>query len=202
MESAFRNKIPCIIHGQLPLELALLMRNVPAIGRKCTCTWCGCLCIYKDLTWAFLDFFVPILFRNFPKAIRRSKIINFQQNLIYICTSFWGLEEPYLLPPNLHLVGPSVKPASGDLLQILKEKDERIYNWLEDAHSKNQKVIYISIGSGTSWTEWSITAMKEGLNTLFAKDNIRAIWGFPNLGKGEGMMYMHPFGKDDDRVIV
>lgn len=31
---------------------------------------------------------------------------------------------------------------------------------------------------------------------------MRAIWGFPKLGKGTGILYDHPFGKDDDRVIV
>lgn len=72
-----------------------------------------------------------------------------------------------------------------------------MYDWLEDAHQKNQKVIFITIGSECGWEPWSIDAMKKGLIYLHEKYKVRAIWALPGLGK-----IPHPFEKDDDKFIV
>lgn len=73
------------------------------------------------------------------------------------------------LPPNFHLCGPCFKPMSADYdpMALLKQKDERIFNFLEDARKKGEKVIYISIGSETYWSPWAIDAVKEGLKKLW-----------------------------------
>ena len=42
----------------------------------------------------------------------------------------------------------------------LKDKDLKIYNFLENALSQGQKVIYITIGSECCWADWSIEAVK------------------------------------------
>ena len=117
-------------------------------------------------------------------------------------STFFGLEEPLQLPPNVHLTGPNINPSSADNMAILKEKDPRIFEWLEDAKEKGEKVVYISIGSEAYWTVWAIEAVKKGIERLTKECKARCIWGFPKLGKGEGPQCQHPFGKDDDKVIV
>ena len=47
-------------------------------------------------------------------------------------------------------VGPISPPLTG-MMDKLKEKDEDLFNWLEDASSKNEDVVYISIGSIANW---------------------------------------------------
>jgi hypothetical protein len=37
---------------------------------------------------------------------------------VIICLSFYGLDKPSMLPPNIHLTGPCLKPA--DELQALE----------------------------------------------------------------------------------
>lgn len=105
-----------------------------------------------------------------------------------------------LLPPNFHMVGPNIEANDTNHLEVLKQKDEKIFNWLADAHEKRQKVIYLTIGSECYLVEWSIKAIKEGLIKLNQEKNVRAIWQFPKLGEQPG--YEHPFGEDDDRFIV
>lgn len=82
----------------------------------------------------------------------------------------------------------------------LREKDEKIFNWLEDAKAKGESVIYVSVGSECILSDWSIKAIKEGLELLQKKDKMRAIWQFPRLGSKPELA--HPFGSDDDRFIV
>lgn len=74
----------------------------------------------------------------------------------------------------------------------LREKDEKIFNWLEDAHSKGQRVVYVTVGSECILNDWSIKAIKEGLELLQKKDKVRAIWQFPRLGSKPELA--HPFG--------
>ena len=49
---------------------------------------------------------------------------------------------------------------------MLEKKDKRIFDWLEDAKEKGEKVVYISIGSETYWTPWAIEAVKSGVRML------------------------------------
>ena len=81
-------------------------------------------------------------------------------------STFYGLEETYLLPPNIHLTGPNIKDDNADHNRALQEKDPKIYEWLQDALEKNQKVIYLTIGSECYYVDWSIKAVKEGLIML------------------------------------
>ena len=97
------------------------------------------------------------------------------------------------------MTGPNLKPDTTDYMANLKQKDKHIFDWLEDALQKNEKVIYVTIGSECQWQDWSIKAVKSGVEELYDKDKVRTIWAIPKLGQ-EGAP-AHPFGKDDHRVI-
>ena len=49
-----------------------------------------------------------------------------------LLNSFWGLEKAQAFPPNYVVTGPLYKPQ-GDLLPILNEKDETLFNWMNKA---------------------------------------------------------------------
>lgn len=62
------------------------------------------------------------------------------------------------------MTGPNIEAGdNSEYMRSLQEKNEYIYNWMEDALEKGQKVVYISIGSECTWEDWSINAVKEGL---------------------------------------
>jgi hypothetical protein len=90
--------------------------------------------------------------------------------------SFWGIEKPISLPPTMHHIGP-ISPPTSNMLTKLKEKDPALFKWLEDAKSKNEDVVYISIGSIAFWQIWSIEAVYKGLKSIGCK----VIWGLKEM---------------------
>lgn len=84
-----------------------------------------------------------------------------------------------------------MKDDDTNLMEKLQEKNEDIYNWLNDAQEKGQKVIYLTIGSECYLVDWSKEEFKKGIQLLTAKGNIRVIWQLPKVGTpGQE----HPFG--------
>jgi hypothetical protein len=75
-----------------------------------------------------------------------------------LINSFWGFEKAMELPPNYVMTGPLMKPA-GDLLPILEEKDQGLFEWLNKAEKDGKDVVYVSIGSECKWQQWSIDAI-------------------------------------------
>ena len=66
--------------------------------------------------------------KNFLKKGTERSLLAHNKRVV-ICASFFGLEETEAVPPNIVMAGPFSKPPS-DLIPILKEKDEKLYNWL------------------------------------------------------------------------
>lgn len=85
--------------------------------------------------------------------------------------SFWGYEKPVLLPPNVQLIGPLTK-SNSPWMEMLKEKDEALFNWLEDAKAKGEDVVYITLGSIVKLQPWSINAIYQGLKNV----GCRVVW--------------------------
>lgn len=75
---------------------------------------------------------------------------------LVISNSFWGLEEAMPVPPNIVLTGPLNKRDNKDLLKTLEKKDSALFAWMNDAESKREKILYLSLGSWTNWSEWSV----------------------------------------------
>ena len=92
-----------------------------------------------------------------------------------VINSFFGLEKPIAMPPNFVVTGPLTKPQ-GDLLSILKQKDEALFDWMNAAETDNVPVVYISIGSECKWKQWSIDVLYQGLKELGCK----VIWSLKN----------------------
>lgn len=54
-----------------------------------------------------------------------------QERLIFLNT-FWGLDKPQALPPNMIVTGPISKPVT-NLLEQLKTKDPKLSEFLDEA---------------------------------------------------------------------
>ena len=76
-------------------------------------------------------------------------------------------------------------------MEQFKEKDEKLFEWMNEAQENGQAVVYLSLGSMCSWTEWEILALYKGLKNLKA----RVIWStkVPEL---------HPNKEDPDWWIT
>ena len=64
--------------------------------------------------------------------------------------SFFGLEKPICISPNINMIGPVSKDET-ELKKQFIEKDKELFDWLEDALAKNEPVVYISLGSVAIW---------------------------------------------------
>ena len=47
-------------------------------------------------------------------------------------TTYVGLERAFCIPPNFKLVG-SIGNPPGELMRLLREKDIKLFEWLEEA---------------------------------------------------------------------
>ena len=69
---------------------------------------------------------------------------------IWIINSFFGLEDPTCLPPNVKLIGPTSEPQDV-LLGYLEKEEPEIFKWLEDASQKKQNVVFVSLTNFAKW---------------------------------------------------
>jgi hypothetical protein len=92
---------------------------------------CGCICMFRPLIYAFMidsaGFGLKHHLKDFPNSL--VSYTNTHHRVV-ICNSFFGLEPGEAIPPNIVLTGPLSDPTT-DLLQILKEKDEKLSDWLD-----------------------------------------------------------------------
>jgi len=90
-----------------------------------------------------------------------------------ICNSFWGIDTPMPIPPNIVMTGSLTKRGVATQLSALERKDPSLYAWMNDAQSKGEDIIYLSLGSMCSWFEWSVKAMYNGVKDI---PKTRVIW--------------------------
>ena len=64
--------------------------------------------------------------------------------------SFFGLEKPTSIPPNIKIVGP-MAPSQDQKLAKLKEDEPQLFKWLQDAIQKKEDVVFVSLTQMTYW---------------------------------------------------
>lgn len=82
---------------------------------------------------------------------RMVEIWKTQKWRMIMSNSFFGLDKPGLLPPNITFTGPLIDTDDNGIMERLQEKDPELYTWLEDAAEKGEKVFYLTIGSECLW---------------------------------------------------
>ena len=63
------------------------------------------------------------------------------------------------------------------MLGRLKEKDERLFEWLEVAGREGVTVVYLSLGSTCTWVKWEVDALFHGIKEL----GMKAVWSIKDI---------------------
>lgn len=87
----------------------MMMPSLKGSGETMSC--CGCMCLCPSMLSCG-----QMCSCNKPMAMR---LLNSVQNRIVLCNSFFGLDKPVALPPNVTMTGPLVSRA-GDLQEALQ----------------------------------------------------------------------------------
>jgi UDP:flavonoid glycosyltransferase YjiC (YdhE family) len=98
------------------------------------------------------------------------------------------------IPPNVVMTGPLSKRGSAIQLSALEKKDPSLYAWMNDAQSKGEDIIYLSLGSMCLWFEWSVKAMYYGIKDI---PNCRVIWSI----KTEAAKFL-PADLDESKFFI
>jgi hypothetical protein len=114
--------------------------HVPDMKRA---TYCGCgiVCFRESCK----DCMLRVMFSNMSKDVW-PYFATWSEKRTLLFNSFWGLERPICLPPNVQLIGPLSHPPE-KLVEELKAKDPELFEWLEEALQKNIPVAYVNMGS-------------------------------------------------------
>lgn len=142
----------------------LEMDGFDMINMRQTCSCCGLICVRRTCLRAFISCF-------YKTMKYYAQIVHAQYNHIWMVNSFWGLDEPRCLPPNITLTGPLTR-QSAPYMERLREKDTPLYNWLQDALEKKENVVVLTLGSVCKWQPWSINAVYSGLKNI----GCRVVW--------------------------
>ena len=72
----------------------------------------------------------------FAAAINNPNLLKNLRGLssrMIICNSFWGLDAPRPIPPNVIMTGPLMKRETSVQLASLEKKDAHLFAWMNDA---------------------------------------------------------------------
>lgn len=160
--------IPCVILNVFPWEFCTEMGLIESPSFKTAVSCCGCICIFRTLIASLTFDFLRMYMKHNTAAADTYLAHN---RRVIICTSFFGLEPAVSTAPNIVFTGPLFDPPT-DLLPLLKQKDEKLSDWLDKALQDKQDVVYVSIGSEALWREWSVKAIFNGLKKL----GVKVVW--------------------------
>lgn len=167
VKAAERLGIPVVINVQAPLvqyvDMGLL--HVPDMANATNCG-CGIICLRESMK----NCCVRVAFTSMSKDLM-PYFSTWSEKRTLLFNSFWGLERPICLPPNVQLIGPLSHPQER-LVEDLRAKDQELYDWLEEALAQNVPVAYVNMGSVSHLQPWSLKAITDGLKKL----NCRVVW--------------------------
>lgn len=95
---------------------------------------------------------------------------------VVLINSFFGLDDPLLMPPNIIVTGPLANLGESGAEQ-LRKKDEQLYEFLELALKDKKPVIYLSLGTVATWCQWQVDAFYKGLKKI----DCRVVWSLRDL---------------------
>eukprot|EP00356_Strombidium_inclinatum_P016530 CAMPEP_0170496374 /NCGR_PEP_ID=MMETSP0208-20121228/21250_1 /TAXON_ID=197538 /ORGANISM="Strombidium inclinatum, Strain S3" /LENGTH=297 /DNA_ID=CAMNT_0010772895 /DNA_START=258 /DNA_END=1151 /DNA_ORIENTATION=+ len=175
--------VPFVVNYPMPLGMESPFFRTHEQDNLTVC--CGLACWKESLStflmyMAFKLFFMP----NEKEFIMQRDI--FYQNTKLV-NSFWGLDDKMITDPSWIMTGSLSSPKDG-LVEALREKDEKLYLWLEESLQIGKPVVYLALGSVSFWAKWSVEAVYSAMKEL----GVRVIWGM------SGTLDMLPVKDDPD----
>ena len=95
-----------------------------------------------------------------------------------LVNSYFGIDKPIALPPNVTLTGPLVN-GDADLSDDIAQKAPEISQFLNSAQESGHKVLLISLGTMLSWTQWSVDTIIEGVAVVNRNQKLKVLWSLP-----------------------
>ena len=166
----------CLCSAPLKIMEQLWEVHSPTEERLCTC--CSIVCILP--TWA--DSAMSSYYQDTLGGGDYAKFYKSQIKRTILCNSFYGLDRAIHMPPNVYLTGPHLTKENEELVVRLQYLDSELADWLNEALQKNEKVIFISLGSMINWQQWYVKELYDGIEKLSEEIRLRAIFVMP---KGE-----------------
>lgn len=97
-------KLPLVLNCPLTLEVFEMYSDLKFVKNDNSCTACGVFCLLESALVNYLG--------NWNKSNQMDRMLKHIKNLperLILVNSFWGLEKPTLLPPNIRMTGPLVE---------------------------------------------------------------------------------------------
>lgn len=123
-------KIPTVLNLPGPVNVLNFMCEAKLPNKNNTCACCGFLCVKQTL----IEFFIHKIFTPFVLSRATNRARREVPSHIVICHSFWGLEKPSPIPPNIVMTGPLMREST-NLMERLQEKDPKLLAWLNEAQA-------------------------------------------------------------------
>ena len=107
--------LPLVVNTPACLEMYETYSNTRFAFNSRTCACCGILCILEPILLSIRQLFV-----SWSQSGQLAKHVKKLPERLVLINSFWGLEPPALLPPNVRLTGPLSKSDQGSSQKLLK----------------------------------------------------------------------------------
>eukprot|EP00440_Ansanella_granifera_P062586 gb/GFBE01067862.1/.p1 GENE.gb/GFBE01067862.1/~~gb/GFBE01067862.1/.p1 ORF type:complete len:471 (+),score=112.15 gb/GFBE01067862.1/:1-1413(+) len=160
MEAAEEMNIPLVIN--LPGPMMLGRDLLGALDYNSMVSFGG---LHLFMT----PFSVPALGRTFNVDglnIFASTLTKHMTRSLVLVNSFFGMEKPVPLPPNVHLTGPLAKNAQ---LQPLASTHPDLHAFMENAVKADQKLVYITTGTMVVLKEWMVHMLFQTMKLVGCK---------------------------------
>ena len=103
----------------------------------------------------------------------RNNVMN-NGNSLVLLNSFWGLETPSLLPPNIVPVGPIMKPLSKEQPDIFSQLHPELHDFITKARGKGKKILLVTTGSMVQLDQWLVELLFRAFSQL--QDCCSIVW--------------------------
>eukprot|EP00434_Breviolum_minutum_P002437 symbB.v1.2.002154.t1/scaffold116.1/size325063/11 len=100
-----------------------------------------------------------------------SRLIPALKSHVCLVNSFYGLDMPCALPPNIIVTG-STAPRSNQ--EGLKTSDEKMNEWLQQIRAEGLRIVYVTMGSMQILEQFQLEALFNGLMSL--KPKVAVAW--------------------------
>lgn len=167
--------LPTICLCSAPLKNLERLWQLHSPTEERMCTVCGIICILPTL----MDSEIANYYSNTLGGGDYAKFYKSQIKRTVLCNSFYGFDKSIHLPPNVYLTGPHLQKENEELKDLIYNLDRPLAQWLDDAHAKNEKVLYVSLGSELNWGSWYVDAIYRGIVQLDKDVPCRAIFVLP-----------------------
>lgn len=166
--------LPLVVNTPACLEIYEMYSHSRFGVNDRTCACCGIICILEPFILSIRQMSISGPCGSQTSLMARH--VNRLPERLVLMNSFWGLEPPALLPPNIRLTGPLNTCDQVDALKVLNSKHKELLSFLQDAMTDGKPVFYITLGTKLQYSDWCLKTMLEGLRKANKRKPMKVVW--------------------------